>query len=87
MGQPKECGVRGWGLQGEVRTEVSAGSLFMGSESGAQLGLQFLPPPLGCFSSYSATVWREEWRPGTPFMCTDMTKGHKSKLSSSAGST
>lgn len=27
----------------------------------------------------------EEWLPATPFSCTEMTKGPKSKLSSSAG--
>lgn len=52
-------------------------ALFVGSESAAQLGLQFLLPSLGFFSSYSATAWREEWLPGTPFICIEMTKGHK----------
>lgn len=57
--------------------------LFMGSESGAQLGLQLLLPPSGLFSSHSATM--EDWLPGAPFICIEMTKGHESKLSGGAG--
>lgn len=40
--------------------------LFMGSESGAQLGLQLLLPPSGLFSSHSATM--EDWLPGAPLL-------------------
>lgn len=57
--------------------------LFIGSESGAQLGLQLLLPPSDLFSSHSAAM--EDWLPGAPFICTEMTKGHEAKLSGSTG--
>lgn len=75
MGLPKKCGVGGIGVCRERLGQRSLlEALFVSSESGAQLGIQFLSLPLGCFASYSATAWMEEWLPSTQFMCTEMTK-------------
>lgn len=59
-------------------------ALCLGGESGTSRlstpasSLRFVFQPL----SNSMEEW---WLPGTPFICTEITKGHESKLSGSAG--